>query len=256
MKTDPITTLIVEDNHEAAALLELHLRKITDIQVVASAKTVDEATLAYLKYQPRLVLLDVELEDRTGFEFLDNIKRIAGNLTVIFITAFDHYAIEAIKYSAFDYLMKPVDPAELAASLKKCGIKHSQEDFNRNLNLLQQRLDKTQHLKLTVKHGFIWLKISEILYCQADWNYTRIYLTGGKSHLITMNIGQLEKKIPAADFIRANRSLILNVNFLQQVDKEKEVCILKSDKEVKVLPMTSLKIRKLENMLDKRMKEQ
>jgi DNA-binding LytR/AlgR family response regulator len=70
-----------------------------------------------------------------------------------------------------------------------------------------------------------------------------------------MNIGKLEKIIPASDFIRANRSLILNMNFLQQVDKEKEVCILKSDKEVKVLSMTGLKIRKLENMLDKRMKE-
>jgi two-component system, LytTR family, response regulator len=256
MKTDPIITLIVEDNHEATALLEMHLLNFPDVQVIASVKNVDEATLAYLKYRPRLVLLDVELEDRTGFEFLDNIRGIAGNLTLIFITAFDHYAIEAIKYSAFDYLMKPVDPVELAASLEKCRKKHTQEDFDRNLNLLHQKLNKTQHLKLTVKHGFIWLKISDILYCQADWNYTRIYLTDGKSHLITMNIGQLEKKIPAADFIRANRSLILNVNYLQQVDKEKEVCIMKSDKEVKVLSMTGLKIRKLENILDKRMREQ
>jgi two-component system, LytTR family, response regulator len=255
MTTKAIPTLIVEDNHQARALLEKHLMNFPNINVVASAATVDDAILAFLKHRPCLVFLDVELDDRTGFEFLQNIRGISRDLTVIFITAFDHYAIEAIKYSAFDYLLKPVDPEELAATLEKFGKKHSEVDFDGNLNLLQHKLDEKQHLKLSVKHGFIWLRTGDILYCLADWNYTRIYLKDGKSHLVTMNIGQLEKKLPVKDFIRANRSLILNVNFLFQVNREKGACLLKSADDEVILPMTGLKIRKLESLLDKRMKQ-
>jgi two-component system, LytTR family, response regulator len=251
MKNDAISAMVVEDNHEARLLLEKHLAVYPDIHLVASAGTVDEATLAFIKHRPGMVFLDVELEDRTGFEFLDNIREIAGDLIVIFTTAFDHYAVEAIKHSAFDYLLKPIDPEELDSSVQKFRSRETSHPFDKHLDMLHSGL-KHKQLKLNKKHGFVVVDPLEIIYCKADWNYTEIFLIDGISHTITENIGSFMERLPPEDFIRANRSLILNLNFLKQVDKVKRICILKSGNEEISLTLSTAKIRKLERLLDGR----
>ena len=255
MKIETAKAIIVEDNHEAAMLLEKYLRNFPEIHLVALAKTVDEATLAFLKHRPSLVFLDVELDNKSGFEFLENIRGISPELAVIFTTAFDHYAVEAIKYSAFDYLLKPIDPKELEISINKFRSKPSSQDFDMHLDTLKSSLTRYNHLKLKKKHGFIVVNAQDIIYGQADWNYTEIFLTDGKSHIITMNIGQLEKELPTSDFVRANRSQILNIHFIQQVDKEEKVCMLKAGNIEIALSMSDKKIRKLESILDRRVGE-
>ena len=254
MKNESISVLIVEDNRGARLLLEKYLAGFEDIHLVASAKSVDEATLAFLKFRPELVFLDVELDDRTGFEFLENIRGLASNLTVIFTTAFGHYAVEAIKHSAFDYLLKPVDPEELAHSVQKYRNKVSSGQFDMNMKSLQSHLNEPKQLKLNKKHGFVMVNPDEILYCQAEWNYTEIFMADAAHHMVALNIGHLEEKLPAAGFIRANRSLILNLKYLQQVDKAKGVCILKYGQKETPIPLSVSKIRKLERLLDERMK--
>ncbi len=256
MKTEKISAMIVEDNHDALRLLQKHLEKYPEIELSATAGTVDQATLAFLKHRPSLIFLDVELGDHTGFEFLENIREITDDLTVIFTTAYDHYAMEAIKHSAFDYLLKPIDPAELAVSLEKYRKQRFAETFREKVDYLHRNLDETHHLKLTVKHGFIWLNTSDILYCQAEWNYTQIFMCDGSHHMVTLNIGKLENQLPAGTFLRANRSLIINLKYLKQVDKDKGICILKNRKNEIALKLSTLTIRKLEKLLEKRISAQ
>jgi two-component system, LytTR family, response regulator len=254
MKNESISAMIVEDNREARLLMEKYLAGYPDIRLVASAISVDEATLAFLKHRPELVFLDVELDDRTGFEFLENIRGITSELTVIFTTAFDHYAVEAIKHSAFDYLLKPVDPEELTNSVQKYLNKVSSGQFDTSLKSLQSHLNERKQLKLNKKHGFVMVNPDEILYCQAEWNYTEIFMADTTHHMVAFNIGHLEGQLLAAGFIRANRSLILNLKYLQQVDKAKGVCILKNGQKETSIPLSISKIRKLERLLDERMK--
>jgi two-component system, LytTR family, response regulator len=118
--------------------------------------------------------------------------------------------------------------------------------------LLRLSLLLHKQLKLNKKHGFVVVDPHEIIYCQADWNYTEIFLIDSISHTITENIGSFMEKLPEKNFIHANRSLILNLNFLKQVDKVKRICILKSGSEEISLPLSTAKIRKLERLLDGR----
>jgi two-component system, LytTR family, response regulator len=255
MKSESIPAMIVEDNREARLLLEKYLAGFPDIHLIASLQSVDEATLAFLKHRPELVFLDVELGDRTGFEFLENIRGIASHLSIIFTTAFDHYAVEAIKHSAFDFLLKPVNLEELSIAILRYRDKLTSVLFETKLNSLQSKLNDHKPLKLNKNHGFVMVNPDEILYCQADWNYTEIIMADTTHHMVALNIGHLEKQLPAAGFIRANRSLILNLKYLQQVDKAKGICILKNGEKETTIPLSVSKIRKLERMLDERMKK-
>jgi two-component system, LytTR family, response regulator len=249
MNKGKINTMIIEDNHDARCLLEGFLKEHTDINLVATASTVDEATLAWLKFKPELVFLDVELDDHSGFEFLEKIQEFASGLTVIFTTAYEHYSLQAIKHAAFDYLLKPIDPAELLLALEKYRAKESHHRFTQNLESLTTHLHENKHLKLPSKHGFVVVHPADILYCKADWNYTEIFLVGNTRHLVTQNIGSLTERLPQKDFIRANRSLLLNINYLKSVDKHKGTCTLKNGPEEIVLPLSATKIRILEKML-------
>lgn len=257
MKNELISAMIVEDSHEARLLLEKYLADYPYICLVASAKSVDEATLAFLKHRPELIFLDVELDNRTGFEFLDNIRDLTENLKVIFTTAYDHYALQAIKHSAFDYLMKPIDPEELSKSMQRLQGQADLKEagFLQKINFLQTSLNQNKPLKLNIKHGFVLVNPSEILYCQADWSYTDIFTTDNTRHTISMNIGSLEDELPKTMFIRANRSLILNLNYLQKVDKSKGLVFLRNGAQEITLSLTTAKIRKLEDLLDERTDE-
>jgi two-component system, LytTR family, response regulator len=250
MNKDKINTIIVEDNFDACCLLEGYLKNHEDINVTAVASTVDEATLAWLKFKPTLVFLDVELDDHSGFEFLEKIREFASGLTVIFTTAYEHYSLQAIKHAAFDYLLKPIDPAELSLALEKFRAKESHQRFTQNLESLTAHLQENKHLKLPSKHGFVVVHPTDILYCKADWNYTEIFMVGNTRHMITQNIGGLAERLPTKDFIRANRSLLLNINYLKNVDKHKGTCTLRNGSEEITLPLSASKIRMLEMMLN------
>jgi len=245
--------MIVEDLDDARLVLERLLANHPDVHLVATAATVDEATMAWLKHKPELVFLDVELGDRTGFEFLESIREVASDLTVIFTTAFGHYALKAIKNSAFDYLLKPVDPAELAMALEKFRVKKTGSKLTHDLGSLSAYLNEGKYLKLNSKQGFVVVNPAEILYCQADWNYTEIYLAGKSKYLITQNIGNLEEQLSQEDFVRANRSLLLNLSYLKQVDKSKGICILKNGPEEIKITLSASKIRILEKALEKKL---
>lgn len=215
MKNDLISAMIVEDNREARLLLENYLAAYVDIRLVASAKTVDEATLAFLKHRPQLVFLDVELDDRTGFEFLDNIRDLTENLKVIFTTAYDHYAVNAIKHSAFDYLLKPVDPEELMETVNKVkqelsSVPNSQKLIN-FLESLNSNGKSSSKLVIPYNKGFVVVDTSDIIMCRADGYVTHFYLLGNNKICSTKNLKKFEEFFVQKQFIRVHRSYMVNL---------------------------------------------
>jgi two-component system LytT family response regulator len=249
MTNEVINVMIVEDMEDARHSLEHLLSSFPFINIVASVANIRDAEIAFLQHKPTLIFLDVELPDKTGFEFLEDIGPIANDLTIIFATSFDYYAIQAIKHSAFDYLLKPIDPLELSLTLEKLRKNIEQDNFQANLTKLVSSLQPARPLKLNSKNGFVLVNPENIMYCEADWNYTHIFLADGRKILITQNLGTLAERLEGDCFIRINRSNLINTNYLQHVDKKKLICLLKSDVVEYPLIISSSKAKLLDKTL-------
>jgi two-component system LytT family response regulator len=134
---------------------------------------------------------------------------------VIFVTAFDHYAITAIKYSAIDYLLKPIDIDELVIAVRKAQAQLKSRQVNKSLDILLHNMAQTStrlhKLSLPTSDGMIFIDVNDIMYCKSDGNYTTFFLENGKSHLITRQIGMYEELLPEPLFCRIHRQYIVNV---------------------------------------------
>jgi two-component system LytT family response regulator len=146
------------------------------------------------------------------------------NVEVIFVTAYEKYAIRAIKSSAFDYLLKPVKKADLAASLAKFSEKVQSERMNDRFSQLMYQLSEKKKLKFRNRTGFTMVDPEEILFCQADSNYTVIALEGGKELTVSFNLGKVEEMLPGLCFSRISRSAIVNLHYLAAVDRKNMTC--------------------------------
>lgn len=249
MTDKAINAMIVEDMDDARHSLEHLLSSFLFINIVASVANIRDAEIAFLQHKPTLIFLDVELPDKTGFEFLEDIGPIANDLTIIFTTAFDHYAIQAIKHSAFDYLLKPIDPLELSLTLEKFRKNIEKDNFQANLNKLVLSLQPPKPLKLNSKNGFVLVNPEDIMYCEADWNYTHIFLADSRKLLITQNLGTLADRLEWDYFIRINRSNLINTHYLQHVDKKKLICLLKNNVVEYPLTISGAKAKLLDKIL-------
>jgi len=176
--------------------LELLLtRYCPEVEVAAIAHSADEAEKVIRDLDPDLIFLDVEMPHGNGFDLLKRFNQV--RFGVIFVHRFDHYAIKAIKYSAIDYLLKPIDIDELVAAVQKAGAQLKSKSVNQSLNILlhnmAQPAAKLQKLSLPTTDGMIFVSINDILYCKSEGNYTSFYLENGQSPLITRQIGIYER---------------------------------------------------------------
>lgn len=169
---------------------------------------------------PDLVFLDVEMNDGTGIDLLRKVEH--RSFEVIFITAFAQYAIEALRLSAIDYLLKPVDPLELTAAVNKALDKMDKENLGTKLELLEDNLKQltggNRKILLKDMESIHLIKIDDIMRCEADGNYTRFYIAGRPSTLVSKNLKEYEDLL-GNHFIRVHNSHLVNVNFITRIDK-------------------------------------
>jgi len=169
------------------------------------------------KYQVDLLFLDVQMPGLNGFEFLNELGTYA--FEVVFVTAFDTYALRALKIAALDYLLKPIDVGELKDAVKKAG--NRKMDLRHQLSLLQDHLGSNpidQKIALPDSEGIELVKISEIIYCKSDSNYTWFYMTGGRSKLISNTLKDYERILKPYNFIRAHQSYLVNKSFIRLIN--------------------------------------
>lgn len=227
--------LVVDDELLAAKNLELLLgRYCPQVEVVGRAAAAKEAEQLINDRNPELVFLDVEMPNGNGFDLLRKFEVI--DFGVIFVTAFDHYAIKAIRYSAIDYLLKPVDIDELVQAVQKAQIQMKNRNINQNLNLLLHNLAqpaaRLQKLTLPTMDGMVFVNLEDILYCKSEGNYTKFYLENGQTPLVTRQIGIYEDMLPEPLFCRVHRQYIINVNKVSKYIKGRGGYVVMSDGKI------------------------
>ena len=214
-----LRAIIIDDErnsrHSLRQKLSVHCPEVT---IIGECENGEEAEKAVAELEPDLLFLDVEMPRMNGFTLLQQLKH--RNFEVIFVTAYDYYAIKAIKFSALDYLVKPVEVEELKTAVKKAAQKRMQPDDNERLELLLQNLMNEkrdrQRIAIPSMKGLQFIKLDDIIYLEAHSNYTVVYL--GKETKITVSktLKDFEELLPVNVFIRIHHSYIINSSAVEK----------------------------------------
>lgn len=213
--------IIVED--EAASVNII--RRLTsqfngDIEIVATASNVKDAVLEISRHDPDILFLDIELGDGLGFEILEQLPQLKAK--VIFITAYEHYALKAIKVHAFEYLLKPLMPEELFGVLHKVlkdiGDKQQGPDARSLLTYLRE--DAVKRIAVPSRNGLHYYLIDTIVYVEGEGSYTRLYLSGSKEVIITRRIKDFADRLADKGFLRVHKSYLVNLNHITELHKD------------------------------------
>lgn len=238
-----ITSILVDDEPEALDILEDLLRS-EGISVLRKTTKVENALPDIIELKPDIVFLDIQMPGKNGFDLVRQLRELREQPAIIFITAYSQYAVEAIRHAAFDFILKPIDPAELNNAI--CRFINQKESYNlgQKVDLLFQHLEAPK-LRFNTRSGFILLEPDEILYCSADSNYTIINRTDGSQETITLTLGQIDDKLAPFAFKRVSRSTVVNLKYLVAVDRKKKTCELKFGNLKYELDVTRAGIRML-----------
>jgi DNA-binding LytR/AlgR family response regulator len=187
---------------------------------------------------------------KNGFQLVDYFKKYLLNTRVVFVTAHAEFAIDAMKVSAFDYLLKPVLMSQLTETILRYKAERLQVI---NANKSVRPSEKTNHpckIKFNTRTGYILVSPAEILYCEADVNYTNIYFGMDNREIVTINLGRMEEILSPYSFYRISRSVLINRMYLNKADRQKKNCLLVKANERVLLDIPPNHIRELEKLLD------
>jgi two-component system, LytTR family, response regulator len=248
----PLKAVIVDDESAAIKNLESLLSSCQNIHILATTTKPLEALSLLVIHQPDVLFLDIQMPSRSGFEVVSDLHQAGLYPEIVFVTGFDTFAIEAIKLSVFDYLVKPVEPDELTKTLNRLtGKKLESERKEHFQELVERTVYHANKLKFSALNGFFFIPPEDILYIQAEGSYSTLYSNSQDPKMITMNIGKMEEILPGHLFHRINRSVIVNISYLSRVDRKKRLVILEKDKKEYSFKIPLLHIREIENWWEK-----
>ena len=227
-----IRTIIIEDEPVSRDMLTLMLQRYkNDIDIIDICSNPTDGIESIAKHEPDLIFLDIQMPKMNGFDMLKKIGQI--NFEVIFTTAFDQYAINAIRISALDYLLKPIDDEDLSIAIEKCKERlldkkpaHQFENLFNNLTN-KNPLDKT--LALSASDGISFIKMSDILRVEANGRYAKFYLLNKETILVSKTLGDFEEILSANQFFRIHDSSIINLNHVKKYIRGDGGTVLLSD---------------------------
>lgn len=216
--------LIIDDEAAAGNILKLLIEKFISSEKEICYCSEPEKALELIKsFQPTLVMLDIEMPNMNGFDFLN--QAIGGDFDVIFTTAFDQYAIKAIRFSALDYLLKPIDSIELQSAINKHIIRsktdrNSQPLLNNLIRNLQQKDASEFKLALSTSEGVFFFVPAEIIRLEGENNYTRFIFNNRKPMLVSKTLKEYDDLLKEYGFIRIHKSYIINRYFIVSIEKD------------------------------------
>ena len=238
------TCMIVDDEQDAIDFLSGMIRDHTpELSIVATANHSGDTIRKYFKALPDLVFMDIEVDELNGFDIINEIFTEKRNPHIIFVTGYNRYAIEAFKTNALGYLLKPVNADDLIRSVGRfVSLKELEVQHDQLWNFIR---DYSGKIRFNTTTGFILLHPEEILWCEADHNYTTIHLSIGKSALISLNLAAIEEKLPTSGFSRISRSILINTRYLTAVHRRNKTCTLRWQSGEIELAASAEMIRKL-----------
>ncbi len=207
--------LIDDDERNLNALSEKLAKHCPEVIIIAKCDTAEKGINAIDENKPDIVFLDIEMPLMNGFSMLQQLSY--KNFELIFVTAYNHYAIQAIKYSALDYLVKPVEIEELKQAVTRAELKRKQTSSNPQIELLLEHFHKKERQRIAIPtlEGIQFININDIIYLEASINYTNIYLANQK-FLVSKNLKEFEDILPADIFLRIHHSYIVNKNCVEK----------------------------------------
>lgn len=235
-----IKAIIIDDDFISRMLLiEILKKSIGNIELLGEADCVEEGLLLLNRSDPDVVFLDISMPDGTGFDLLDKLKKI--DFKIIFITAYSEYAIKAFKYSAFDYLVKPIDIEELKKAISRIS-RISQADNKVAVNALKANLMSngevgSRTIALPEQNGFSIIDVDKIVRCEGMRNYTRIIFREEGEKIVSRTLLEFENLLTPLGFIRIHRSHLVNlVNVVRYIKALGGMVELRTGEQLKVSP--------------------
>lgn len=239
-----LKTLIIDDEVKAIELMEKLLQDTRQFEQIKTAYSAKDARLIMESFDPDLIFLDIKMPEIDGFQFLEELKQIQKQVEVVFVTAYDQFALKALKNHAFDYLLKPIDRKELLDCIMQFKDRKKEPAIIDQLEKLVHE-HKDSKIRINTRTGFILIDPTQILYCQADGNYTFIEL-GERQHLCSLQLGALEDLLPKAGFTRLGRSLIVNFNHISKVDRKTHQLTFEKNNKPYTLTVTKSQLKELD----------
>jgi two-component system LytT family response regulator len=247
-----IRALVIDDVKNARELLIRYLSNYCpEIEVVAEAGGVTSGLEAISKYSPDVVFLDILMADGTGFNLLEKLGKIT--FKTIFVTAYSDFAIKAFKFSAVDYLLKPIDIEELKTAVKKIGLSpalhSSKEMIDVLLDNISNHKNTSGNIVLSSQENSRIVRIDEIVRCEARDNYTLFNLLGGEVILVTKTLKEYDELLSEYGFVRVHKSHLINSSYIQKYIKSDKSYLVTIDNSQ--VPVSLRKKKEVQDMLQK-----
>ena len=221
-------TLIIDDEPKARnALKNLLSQHCPEINVIGEAGNVAEGKAAITELSPDLVFLDVQMPDGTGFDLLRQLPEI--DFKVIFASAYDRFAIQAFRFSAVDYLQKPVEPDNLIEACSRLKNPDPYDELNKKIEVLLSNTNNVEKITLPTLDGIIFVKIADISWLESDNNYTNFYLKDGKKIVVSKTLKEYDEMLTPFRFFRIHKSHMINLAYLERYRKGEGGSVIMED---------------------------
>ncbi|MFT4062798.1 MAG: LytTR family DNA-binding domain-containing protein [Edaphocola sp.] len=238
-----LTAMIIDDEPDCVKLLQLQLKNYCPNvgNIVAYTSTL-QALAEIETVQPDVVFLDIEMPVMSGFEFLQKLMPLKFN--VIFVTAYNQYALKAFRFNAIDFLLKPIDEKELAYAVIKAE-KNATITDNQLSSLKQQVAGAPIHrLAVATQTGVMFVKLDDIVYCEADNNYAKLLMTDRKTILVSKTLKDIQDILEESHFLRIHRQYIVNLNHVLQFNRNEGLITMYNNVELPVSKQSRIKFVK------------
>jgi len=224
--------ILIDDEKKAIKSLEWELQNFCESVEVLRGFSEASIAISYLKNnQVDCVFLDIEMPEIDGFQFLEHFPQ--RDFEVVFVTAYDNYALNAIKERAIDYLLKPIDTDDLAETIKKIkeniDLKQSQTSLSESLRLLSG-----QRISIPIDGKLVFLSTDELLYCESDGNYCKLFLRDDNSLFVTKKLKEIYEILPKQQFYRVHNSFVVNLKKIKEFLKTDSILVLENNKKIPV----------------------
>lgn len=227
-----IKAVIVDDERNALEVLEMQLNQFcSDVTILATCSSGNEGVKMIKELQPDLVFLDIEMPHVNGFDVLEQTKNL--NYKVIFTTAYDQFAIKAFKFSAIDYLLKPIDIVDLQNAVEKVKKETTKYNLEDKIKLLveqyQQPQKNNKKIALPIGNMLEFFDVDEIIRVESDSNYSHIFLTNQKKITLSKTLKEVEENIKGDPFFRVHQSHLINTNHVDKAVKGENAYVVMKD---------------------------
>jgi two-component system, LytTR family, response regulator len=229
----PLKAIIIDDEPDSITLLKLQLaRHCPQVEVISTYTTSLDALRNIELSAPELLFLDIEMPVMNGFELLEKLMPL--DFRVIFVTAYNQYALKALRFNALDYLVKPIDTDELTDAIAKA--EKNAKPTTTQFSLLQNQMRGGQITKIAIPaaNGISFVDLNEIVYAEANNNYLKIILTDGRNFMIAKTLKDVQEVLEESHFLRIHRQYIINLNHVKHFNKNDSILTMNNKAELPV----------------------